>query len=510
MSVALLFMALAGPAWGQDDACIPYGRERLRAELNAARAALDALQMARASSLLDELHRRMLCLDSVIEPADLAWYARAEAERAFYDQDTASVWRWAQLAMMIEPHPSSWSVAQDHPLRRLLVPDPDPRDAGPEDAGVAHPRKGGVFMDGVFLVEPLARVEVPHLVQVFHDEDDRSGAWWQDGAAFRDEVLVDEPSVTLPPKWFAASKAAEEGPLKDSRRTYRRYLKKTPGGPHAELARGRLDDMDWADAAEDGTLEAVRGYLEAWPQGRNREKAEQVLEGDDFRQAVAAGTREALEEFRERFPSGAYAAEITRRLDEIAWEDATRADTAEAYEAYRARRPVGAHVREARLAQEELEWRAADEDGSVLGYLAYLKRWPDGHHAVDARANTDVARFWRVAIEARTDGRARSVAFNAAQALVAHAKALGFDAYVRRRGAMDDPVPERTDGTGLLLVKIHDDGAGNAVQAKLQVWSAAVEDEPLSEVEVEVAFGRLVGPRLVEVMEPLESWKRPR
>ena len=51
------------------------------------------------------------------------------------------------------------------------------------------PDKGGIFVDGEFVAEPVARADTPHLVQAL----DRQGAWvyseWQDGAAFDDHFV---------------------------------------------------------------------------------------------------------------------------------------------------------------------------------------------------------------------------------------------------------------------------------------------------------------------------------
>jgi hypothetical protein len=225
--------------------------------------------------------------------------------------------------------------------------------------GVAHPKRGGVFLDGAFLAEPRARVGEPHLVQLFDEDGDRVGGWWQDGGAFRGELLTDVRVPADPPRWWTGEPEAEEAPRfaaarKDTAEAYRKYLERSPTGEHAAYARRRLDDLEWVARAEQGA-DGARAYLAAWPEGRNREAAERVLEGAAYKAAIEAGTASALELFRGRYPRGAYAAEATRRLEELAWRAAVAEDTARAYASYRLHWPQGAHAREARLAQEDLE-----------------------------------------------------------------------------------------------------------------------------------------------------------
>jgi hypothetical protein len=71
---------------------------------------------------------------------------------------------------------------------------------------------------------------------------------------------------------------------------YEAYLAEYPAGPHAALARARIDalreDQDWARAERLRTPEAWQRYLSEWPEGRHAAEAKALLA--DFVPGVAA------------------------------------------------------------------------------------------------------------------------------------------------------------------------------------------------------------------------------
>lgn len=500
-------MLFVARALAQDEACAPVAVERFAAGVEAARAALVELHVDRAEALLDQLLDEARCLAEPVPPELLGRLARLEAVRWLYDQDPEAIASWAGLAARVDPD-GAWPVADDHPIRRMMPARPPPADrAGPEGRGVLHPRKGGVFVDGAFLEEPRATLGEPHLVQLFGEDGERLGGWWQDGAAFRDEILADGPTAAEPPRWWTGAPEVPDFPAarRDTVEAYAGYLEKDPLGEHAAYARRRLDDLSWEAAADEGTPDAARAYLASWPHGRNADAARFVLEKEAFGKALAEGTAAALEVFRSRWPHGAYAVEAGRRLDDLAWAAAAGADTSDAYAGYLLRWPGGRHAREARLAREELAWTEAA--ASEAGLRRYLEQSPHGAHADEARAILAGARFWSVDLGVAADP---DVSKAVADALAKELGRQGLE--VVRVGTRPAAVPA---GTALVWVTVTRSASG-ILEGNLELRVAGI-DRPLMQV-VTASMAVATDPgaraqlaaRLVDELPPLGRWTRPR
>lgn len=164
-----------------------------------------SLQFARARTLLELGQPNVPCIDQVVPSADLARYAIRRAYALALDLDENEAQRWATAAFAIDPT-VQWPayVPAEHSARRMLD-DLEPVLPVTLDQGLVIPFGGGVFLDGRFLVEPVAEPAVPHLLQVGDGTGQIVRSGWQDGATFPEDLLG--PKLPLPPelpKWYGA------------------------------------------------------------------------------------------------------------------------------------------------------------------------------------------------------------------------------------------------------------------------------------------------------------------
>lgn len=182
---------------------------RMDAELAAADAALAAGDVDTGRAHLSTAHRQALCLDAVVRPSQVARLSRSLALAFFYDQDGDATRRWGLSARQASPA-LPWDETRfppDHPFRAEVEDGDLPALAGPEGVGLAFPKKGAVFAAGHLLTAPLARIEVPLLVQVTDKDGAVVDAWWQDGAAFPERGLGPAGAAPSAPKWFVPEAA---------------------------------------------------------------------------------------------------------------------------------------------------------------------------------------------------------------------------------------------------------------------------------------------------------------
>jgi hypothetical protein len=397
---AMWWMTLA---LAQTEVCDPHPVERWSMELAAVREAQQRLQLDWARAWLEAVTDGARCLSEPAPVVAMATLAELHAVQAMYDQDPLALEGWVRQRRVLAPE-QPWGVPDGHPIHRFVeeVAEVDALSL-PEGEVIAVPKKGGVFVDGVFAPRPAVVPEVPHLVQRFDADGLRDDAVWMLGLALPDG-WVEQGAPADPPRWFEGPGAPAEAEEEPSRPTwkaarrdtipaYEAYLAKEPTGEHAAEARRRIDDLRWAALPK--TPEGARAYLDAWPNGRNRGNAEAILQGEAFREAADEGTRESLQLFLGRYPRGVYAAEAQRLLEAMAWQAALADDTEQAYARYRVRWPQGAHREEARLAHDARAWSKASEGGRQA-IEAYLRAWPDGQHASEARAFLDGLAFVRV------------------------------------------------------------------------------------------------------------------
>lgn len=196
----------AALAYAQVEVCSePYPVAEWRAAMDDVDALLADLNGAGAQQLLLETLHDLRCIDERIAPADLARYARQRSIVAFFDQDidTAVAWIRVERGTGVRlPDPRRLPA----PYRELREV-PDTPIAGPTDRGLRVPPGGGVLLDGVLIVEPRARVEVPHIVQIVGAGGEVHETFVIDGASFPD-VLLGPPGAPPPPAWSTEPPAA--------------------------------------------------------------------------------------------------------------------------------------------------------------------------------------------------------------------------------------------------------------------------------------------------------------
>jgi hypothetical protein len=500
----MLLFGFIGAVFAQTEVCSAEPVDRWREQLGGAQGAILAVQVERAATLLDDLHRSAPCLADVAPPDLLTRYAQLRAIQAVYEQDLLVIEEWVRVA---NARPLAWPVPETHPIFRFIADlDEEVAAASALEPGLSFvpPKRGGVFVDGAWAASPPASGS-RHLVQVFDGDGARVDAWWQTGVVW-DERYVAVAAAPEPPPWFDGPGVAadEERPdwrlaRKDRLRAYERYVARQPDGEHAAEARRRIDDLVWE--ATPRTTAGALAYLGRFPEGRNQGGAEAVLQGAEYQLALDAGSVEALQLFLGKYPNGVYAAAARRQLDERAWVEALVDNTEQGYARYRVRWPQGAHFEEARIAQDDLAWKAVDGRGrkAVEGYL---RSWPQGVHAAEARAFLKGLSFLTVSVA--IDGSApASVRDPVSAAVIEELVALGF-------------VVAEADAHAALRVDVSELSVGQG----LTRWLAAVEvrvvgsAEPLTRVEILADPGALdeSTARLVDdvraAIRALGKWRR--
>ncbi len=205
--IAVLGLALSA-AFAQDCATSPYTRDAFVATLGTIETSLDGGDVDTARTALGEAHRNLLCLSSLVKPADLARFSRDLGLAFFFDQDDDAVRRWA-LTYRYAAVPLPWPESQPegHPFRDSFETVEDPILGGPTDKGLLAPKKGGAFANGRPLPTPRVPAEVPLLMQFADAKGAILRTWWQDGAAFPADALG--PAGEIPtPKWYVDDAAA--------------------------------------------------------------------------------------------------------------------------------------------------------------------------------------------------------------------------------------------------------------------------------------------------------------
>lgn len=203
--IALLTL-LATPASAQVEVCLePYSAIQLGTAIGNVENAFVDRDLYSAKDQLQLISERIVCLDEVVDRPVLARFARALAINYFFEQDEEQARRWHRLASLVDPN-LRWQGTEftsEHPLRSLLDTTPVPTLSRDDDHGLAPPKGGGVFMNGELLVVPDGFIDTPSLVQVFDKNQELVGAYWQDGMAFQQWVLDDEPGQEEEaPKWW--------------------------------------------------------------------------------------------------------------------------------------------------------------------------------------------------------------------------------------------------------------------------------------------------------------------
>ncbi|NCG18302.1 MAG: hypothetical protein GWP91_04725 [Rhodobacterales bacterium] len=205
MITGLLIWLVTG-AQAQMEVCPgPYYNQDFLTDLDAIDASLKAFEVETARDQMKQVHRMLLCLEELVEPDGIGRLGRQLSLAFFFDQDEEAVRRWGMMSLVVSPDlPWYADMTDDHTLRQLFQEFEVPPLAGP-DAVLAPPKKGAIFWNGQLLAEPKAPIEIPGLVQVADKTGLLVGVWWQDGAAFPEDILGPPGNQPSPPKWYTVA-----------------------------------------------------------------------------------------------------------------------------------------------------------------------------------------------------------------------------------------------------------------------------------------------------------------
>lgn len=196
-----MWMWLVSAAWA--DSCdVLIDADAWRWQLERAAEQLAGPNIAGGQATLNSAKNRATCLATRVRPTDLTLLARLEAVSAFFKQELDQVDDWAKLAAVVEPTstPPTW-LDDRHPVRSLLERPPPGWSGWPESA-VEAPKKGGVFLNGLWLDKPIFPTATPCLIQILDKSGRRVDSWWQHGAAAPPGQLVPTDTTPVRPKYY--------------------------------------------------------------------------------------------------------------------------------------------------------------------------------------------------------------------------------------------------------------------------------------------------------------------
>jgi hypothetical protein len=188
--------------------------------LDAVEASLSELNGLRADRLLDYAHHELRCIDSVVRPQDVARMAMQEAVVHWYDQDPDEALRWAWTALDAVGARVTWPDVTPTGLVEALQDHPLPEVSGPTGTGLLPPPRGAYLRNGFLLIQPVAPVRVPAVVQAAGKRGEILETRWQDGSAFDTDWLgpiirINTPSWYDPPPPPTAERPARRSGRED-------------------------------------------------------------------------------------------------------------------------------------------------------------------------------------------------------------------------------------------------------------------------------------------------------
>lgn len=176
-----------------------------RWQLEQAAEQLAGANIAGGRATLASARNRAACLKTVVSPTDLVLFARLQAVSAFYDQEVDRVDEWAKLAAVALPlaiRSSGPAWLDDHPVQRYLDRPAPSWSPWPYESAVVAPKRGGVFLNGLWLDEAEFPAATPCLVQILDKRGERVDAWWQHGAASPPDRLLPADIPAVRPKFY--------------------------------------------------------------------------------------------------------------------------------------------------------------------------------------------------------------------------------------------------------------------------------------------------------------------
>ena len=208
----LTWLLSLGVAVAQEEVC---SGSFTNAELGAAMDIVDQ-QIAKADAnearfLLQQMHPKVPCLGEPASPELVARYAIQRAQVAYFDQDEATAARWLRLAEgTLDGGAFPDGYPDPHPLRDVLEA-ADPVELSGPGGGLLVPKKSVFLLNGSAAVEPVWRIDIPALVQVFDNKNERVAAFWQDGSMFDPTYVDPEGGMIEAPSWWTGPVRAPSG-----------------------------------------------------------------------------------------------------------------------------------------------------------------------------------------------------------------------------------------------------------------------------------------------------------
>jgi len=179
---------------------------------------------------------------------------------------------------------------------------------------------------------------------------------------------------------------------------WRELLFQNPGHPRAAEIRQKLDEADYAAAAQEHTARAYLRYLEHHPAGAHARRARHWAERISYYDALSSPNPAALKEFLQRFPESGFATEAGATLQRAEYEEVKKRDTIEAWRAFVARHK-GARSEWTAAATQRLERLLLDRakaERNELVLARYIHDNPESPYLGEARTALREAAFERV------------------------------------------------------------------------------------------------------------------
>jgi len=221
----------------------PYTNNELAEDIVAVRALFDDGSLGDARQQLMLMGEGLTCLDNVVEPGLVARFSQLMSMSYFFGQDQDQAIRWALLAHETGPD-IPYEMSAQHPFMEMVRDLPEQPLGQIEGKQLAPPEQGAIFLNGYLALLPMARAEVPHLVQVFDDRGRILGGFWQEGAQFQDGLLAPGTGTPGKPRWF-------RGPIMDYGDA------ELPEGTANTSPSASGGTQDWVPAIVSGTLAAT-------------------------------------------------------------------------------------------------------------------------------------------------------------------------------------------------------------------------------------------------------------
>jgi hypothetical protein len=202
--LALVMIALPTISFAQQETCSGYTNVELNEAVARSTDAFSKADLGRAQRSILRAQNQLRCLDEPVHPDSFASFARLRGLLAFFDQDEILATQWGVAARQASPD-LAWSdlFDEDHPFRDLLDETEAPPLSGVQGGFLNIPSKGAFLINGQMTWQPMTSIEVPHLIQIVDKRGSIVSSMWQDGAAFSDTVLTDEPpSSFTTPRWY--------------------------------------------------------------------------------------------------------------------------------------------------------------------------------------------------------------------------------------------------------------------------------------------------------------------